>query len=134
MTEKYNRNILHIHGISQNPDSKDYIMVLQDGYCEECGEKYANIPCRWCKSCQSSGNKKSDDFILKTQSTSNVVFKWIPYYQFNNIKEIGKGGFATVYSTIWKDDEEQSFAANKEVALKCLHNSQNITNELLNEV
>ena len=30
-------------------------------------------------------------------------FEWIPYNQFGNIEEIGKGGFATVYSAIWKD-------------------------------
>ena len=28
---------------------------------------------------------------------------WIPYNQFSDIKKIGKGGFATVYSAIWKD-------------------------------
>ncbi|GBC25549.2 kinase-like domain-containing protein [Rhizophagus irregularis DAOM 181602=DAOM 197198] len=31
-----------MHGISQNPDTKDYFIVLQDKYCEKCGEKYTN--------------------------------------------------------------------------------------------
>ncbi|GES93983.1 kinase-like domain-containing protein [Rhizophagus clarus] len=51
--------------------------------------------------------------------------KWIPHNQFNDIKEIGKNGFSTVYSAIWD---------NKQVALKCLHNSQNFIYEFLNEV
>ena len=101
-------------------------MVLQDVYC--------------------SGNKKIDDIIqemqLKISSYSDIVFEWIPYNQFDNIVMIGEGGFATVYSAIWKDGQlkfnsnskEYTRNPDKKVALKCLHNSQNITNEFLNEV
>ena len=79
---------------------------------------------------------------LKINGRHDIVFEWIPYNQLNNIKEIGKGGFATVYSAIWKDgplhygfyDNEYIRESDKIVALKCLHNSQNITNEFLNEV
>ncbi|GBC47117.2 kinase-like domain-containing protein [Rhizophagus irregularis DAOM 181602=DAOM 197198] len=31
-----------IYGLSQNPDTKDYIIVLQDIYCEKCGEQYSD--------------------------------------------------------------------------------------------
>ena len=101
-------------------------MVLQDVYC--------------------SGNKKIDNIIqemqLKISSHDNVVFEWIPYNHFGDIKEIGQGGFATVYSAIWKngplyyndDYMEHIRKQDEKVALKCLHNSQNITNEFLNEV
>src|SRR5215213_8808427 len=103
--------------MSQNPDTKDYIMVLQDGFCNKC-EEYTNRYDHWCKPCQidnlkgnftnwTSGNEKIDVFIqemqLKIYNRSNIVFEWIPYDQFSDIKEIGKGGFATVYSAIWKD-------------------------------
>ena len=83
---------------------------------------------------------------LKINSRRSIVFEWIPYNQFSDIKEIGRGGFATVYSAIWKDgpleynryrDYEytrKSNYSNYKVALKCLHNSQNITKEFLNEV
>ena len=80
---------------------------------------------------------------LKIDSWNDIVFEWIPYNQFSNIKEIGRGGFATVYSAIWKDGQLRYNAytekyvkssLNYKVALKCLHNSQNITNEFLNEV
>jgi serine/threonine protein kinase len=80
---------------------------------------------------------------LKIDSYQNIIFEWIPFNQFINIKEIGKGGFATVYSAIWKDGplcyngSKYEYARNnwnKKVALKCLYNSQNISSEFLNEV
>src|SRR2546430_15976241 len=96
--------ILKIYGISQSPDTKDFILVLQilqnayfEIYCENCYEKYTNINYKWCKSCQindlknnytnwTSGNDKLDDFIQKKQLEidycNDVVFEWIPYDQF----------------------------------------------------
>ena len=72
----------------------------------------------------------------------NIVFEWIPYNQFKDVEEIGKGGFAKVYSAKWKDGplnyninaKEFERESNKKVALKCLYNSQNITDAFLNEV
>ncbi|CAB5380279.1 unnamed protein product [Rhizophagus irregularis] len=148
-------NITKIYGISQNPDTKDYIIVLSNSYCKECGEIYTDIKAKWCKSCQINGlkqnfvnwtskNERIDNFIqkmqLKISNYDDIIVEWIPYNQLNSIKEIGKGGFATVYFAIWKDGplkyemELKRTTPNKEVALKCLHNSQNITNEFLNEV
>ncbi|UZO17145.1 uncharacterized protein OCT59_008506 [Rhizophagus irregularis] len=119
---------LKIYGISQNPITNDYV-IIQNTLI-------------W-----ASGNEKIDDSIQEMQSTikeyHDIVFEWIPYNQFYEIKEIDKGGFATVYSAIWKDgpllylkgqDEKYSRESNKKVALKCLDNSQNLTNELLNEI
>jgi serine/threonine protein kinase len=77
---------------------------------------------------------------LKINNHYDIIVEWIPYNQFNNINEIGKGGFATIYSAIWKDGplkykmELKRTNPNKKVALKCLHNSQNINIEFLNEV
>ena len=78
---------------------------------------------------------------LKIDSYDNVVFEWIPYNQFNDIEKAGKGGFTAVSLAIWKDgplyydtDEKKYIRINdKNVTLKCL-NTQNITNEFLNEV
>ena len=115
-----------IYGISQNPNTKDYIMICQYIYY--------------------SGNKQIDNFIqkmqLKRRSHNDIVFEWIPYNQFNNIKEINKGDFATIHSAIWKDgpllyyDHDMGYTRkpHKIVVLKCLYNSQNITNEFLDEV
>src|ERR1044072_2069078 len=108
--------ITKVYGISQNPVTKDYI-IIQDAYF--------------------SGNKKVDDLIqemrLKFNSKKDIIFEWIPYNLFDNIEEIGKGDFATVYSAIWKygplhyndHKEEYSRRSHKNVALNCLHNSQN---------
>ena len=93
-----------------------------------------------------SGYIKVDNLIqemqLKIKNKGDIVFAWIPYNQFDNIEEINKGDFATVYSAIWKDgplhfnyyQNEYSRKSDKKVALKCLHNSQNISSEFLNEV
>ncbi|CAB5381024.1 unnamed protein product [Rhizophagus irregularis] len=155
---KNSDNLPSIYGISQNPSTNDYILVLQDGYCEKCGEIYTDIKKKWCKPCQinnlkenfvnwTSEDEKIDNFIqemqLKINGINNIVVEWIPYNQFDNIKEIGTGGFSTVYSAKWKDNILHYNASEKEyerygnpnltVALKCLYDSQTITNEFLNE-
>ena len=77
---------------------------------------------------------------LKRASQYDMIFEWIPYNQLNDIKEINKGDFATIYSATWNDGPlfynyvEYKRKPGKKVALRCMHNSQNITNELLNEV
>ena len=38
--------------MSQNPDTKHYIVVLRgEDYCENCGGKYSNTENKWCKRC-----------------------------------------------------------------------------------
>ncbi|CAB5298030.1 unnamed protein product [Rhizophagus irregularis] len=146
---------IQIHGISQNPNTKEYFMVFQDEHCEKCGKKYTNVKYKWCETCQinyleknfanwTSGNEIIDNFIqefqLKINDYNDIIIEWIPYDQFDNIKEIRKDGFSTIYSTIWKDGplyyclykkEYKRKLGKKQVALKYMHNSQNITNELL---
>ena len=141
-------NILKIYGISQNPNTKDYIIVLQDGYhelyCGNCDKKYTNTKFKWCRACQTSGNKQIDDFIqemqLKIDRNKDIGFEWISYNQFDYIKEIGKAKLTTVYSAIWKDGpldfdyHKWTRSSYRKVTLKYLHGSQNNANEFLNEV
>uniref|UniRef100_U9SZ62 Protein kinase domain-containing protein n=1 Tax=Rhizophagus irregularis (strain DAOM 181602 / DAOM 197198 / MUCL 43194) TaxID=747089 RepID=U9SZ62_RHIID len=127
LTKTFDLEILKIYGISQNPDTKDYILVQKNFI--------------W-----TSRNEKVDNFIqemkLKINNYNDVVVEWIPFNQFKNIKEIGYGGFSTVYSAEWKvgpleydvNNKIYKRDPNRVIALKCLHNSQNITNEFLNEV
>jgi hypothetical protein len=145
-----------IYGISQNPDTKDYIIVLDD-FCENCGEIYTDIEESWCKLCHvnnvkqnlvnwTSGNEEIDNFIqemqLKIEGYYDIVVEWIPYDQFNIIKEIGKDDFASVYLAIWKDglveynynERKYERNPNKEVTLKCINNSHNAINDFSNEV
>jgi hypothetical protein len=84
---------------------------------------------------------------FKIKYYPNVVFEWIPYNQFDEIKEIGKNGSITVYSAIWMDGPlcynyncTNSYITsytrnpNKEITLKNLHNSQNAIDFVINKV
>jgi hypothetical protein len=135
-------------------------MVLEDSvdsYCVICDKRYTDINHKWYKPCQvnylernftnwTSGNEKIDKFIqkvqLRTHYCNGIVFEWIPYNQFNDIKEI-VDKHAKVYSAVWKDgplyyDNIMEWTkrrnVNKNVILKHLHNLQEINNEFLNEV
>ncbi|GES81589.1 kinase-like domain-containing protein [Rhizophagus clarus] len=143
-----------IYGISQNPDTKDYIIVIQDDCnCEKCYEMYTNIFRKWCNPCQmndlkknftswTSGNEKIDNFIqemqLKIGKWNDTIIEWIPHNQLDNIKKIDKGDFATAS---WKDGLlEYNYKKRKlernpniKIALKYLNNSQSNMSEFLNE-
>ncbi|GES73172.1 kinase-like domain-containing protein [Rhizophagus clarus] len=163
---KYSQNIIEEvkgyssfrkkYGISQNPITKDYFIVFESEYCDKCDEKYTDINKNWCKPCQknnlsnnftnwTSKNMKIDNLIqeiqLKVNDPDDRIFEWIPFDQFSSIEEIGKGGFATIYSAIWKDGplsyNGYEYIRNKKktkIALKQLYDSQNITTDFLNEV
>ncbi len=130
----------------------------EDYRCENCGEKYTDIESEQCKPCQinnykkdfanwTSGNEKIDEFIQETQlkikKCNDKIIEWIPYNQFENINEIIKSDFATIYSAIWTNGSLYYYneyyptwvrIPNDRVALKCLYHSQNNTNGFLNEV
>jgi hypothetical protein len=84
--------------------------------------------------------KKIDSLIkemqLEIDELDDIIFEWIPYDQFNDIKEIGEG-LDKVYTAIWKDgpldydkykNEYTRNQQNKKVTLK-LYNLPNIINE-----
>ena len=110
----------------------------------------------WCKECVpsclikgwASGDSKIDNFIKDTiynaKYQSNKL-EWVPFDRFEDIKQIGKGGFAKVYSAKWiggpakyekQDDRswKKSKPISKIVALKRLNGSQNMSADYLNEV
>ena len=80
---------------------------------------------------------------LKIKDRYNTIVEWIPYDQFDKIKELNKYGFTTLFSAIWKNgllDYDgymkiyERNSKNQKVFLKC-YNLQNITDELFfNEV
>jgi hypothetical protein len=63
----------------------------------------------------TSGNNEVDKFNKETSDKSNhnyyyyyhynnpLFLKWVPFNKFKNIKKIGEGGFAKVYSETWID-------------------------------
>ena len=113
-------------------------------YCVKCNKKYANTLCKWCRPCQinhlkenftnwTSENEKIDNFIQEIQSKMNnpfsIVFEWVPYNQFNYVKETGKHDCVTVYSAKWKyglleynvDESKYKRNQNKDIVLKVLN-------------
>src|ERR1043166_5346909 len=126
------------------------------GLCKKCKQPKNNG--FWCRLCTfqqnfknwASGNHDIDEFIQKAQlkaTDTSQIIKWIEYDRFENVKYLAKGGFGTTYKAIWKDgyidywdSENNQFIRAKDdekghpVALKCLHNSQDITVEFLREV
>ena len=128
------------------------------GLCDKC--KQPKTSYCWCRICNfqqnfqnwTSGNHDVDKFIQKTQLKAKrpwELIEWIEYDRFENIEYLAKGGFGTTFKAIWKDGPIISWDpfSNRwvrqktywdhldyPVALKCLHNSQNITTEFLSEV
>jgi hypothetical protein len=96
--------------------------------------------------CQTSNLKKNFTNLirgmqLEINEIGDIMFEWIPYDQFNDIKEIGEEGFDKIYSAIWKDGPlyydkyKNKYTRNQQnvkVALK-LCNLQNIFNEFFND-
>ncbi|UZO14372.1 uncharacterized protein OCT59_005831 [Rhizophagus irregularis] len=150
-------NIVKIYGISQNQTTKDYIIVLQNGYCKICDNMYSNIKYKWCKQCLindlkqnfanwTSENEKIDKFIQRMQleidKLNDTIIEWISYNQFNNIKVLYKNDSVIIYSAIFingplyynYDKMEWERKPNEKVTLICLNNSQITTDEFLNKI
>ena len=125
------------------------------GLCKKC--KQPNTKYYWCQPCISkyfqqnfqnwtSGNHDVDEFIQKAQLKAKKceqVIEWIEYDRFENVEYLAKGGFGTTYKAIWKDGYIDDWDSENDqwervgripVALKCLHDSQDITVEFLREV
>ncbi|CAB4437982.1 unnamed protein product [Rhizophagus irregularis] len=133
---------------------------------ENCYDPYNNK--FWCKECVprciiegwTSGNDDIDNLIKDSIYNVNryddddgddddddvypSFLEWVPFDRFEDMKQIGEGGFAKVYSATWidgiakyiKDDgnwikKEPEFM---KVALKKLNGSQNMSADFLNEL
>ncbi|GBC20465.2 kinase-like domain-containing protein [Rhizophagus irregularis DAOM 181602=DAOM 197198] len=72
----------------------------------------------------------------------NQIIEWIEYDKFEDVEYLAKGGFGTTFKAVWKDGpwefyynyEQLERKGETKVALKCLHNSQDITADFLKEV
>ena len=139
--------------VSTNPE------VTSRKNCLYCNEPF--IEKLWCEKCNPfkviegwfSGNSVIDKFIKDTMydgrnhesiNRNYVLFlEWIPFDRFEDIKQIGEGGFAKVYSATWIDGRSKFKKQDgwkkldpgpMKVALKRLNGSQNMSAEYLNEV
>ncbi|EXX55926.1 Cdc15p [Rhizophagus irregularis DAOM 197198w] len=124
--------------------------------CSYCHKLF--IEKLWCKECDpycmiegwTSGNLSIDKFIKGSiynarQSSNSKFLEWVSFNRFTDIDQIGKGGFAKVYSAIWIDGKSKYEKLNDgswkkleskptKVALKKLNGSQNISSKYLNEL
>ncbi|GES76064.1 kinase-like domain-containing protein [Rhizophagus clarus] len=144
----------------KNSDKNSNLKNINHGNCSYCNEPFTEE--LWCKECDpfrmiegwTSGNNVIDKFIKDTiydARKSNGYFndykiiEWVPFNKFKDIKQIGEGGFAKVYSATWIDGkteyEKQDDGSWKKsepesltVALKRLNGSQNMSIEYLNEL
>ena len=89
----------------------------------------------WCKECVpsciiegwTSGNDEIDNFIKDTIYNAKEYYnyithvhyplflEWVPFDKFEDIKQIGEGGFAKVYSAKWIDVEQNMLNRSMEV-------------------
>src|SRR4051812_6502220 len=84
--------------------------IVNCGICTSC--KKPNTGYAWCKRCDpgqfsaKTGNSKMDSIIEESQHQTIHYYDnlgWINYDRIQEIKHIGEGGFATIYSATWKD-------------------------------
>ncbi|RHZ60924.1 hypothetical protein Glove_350g61 [Diversispora epigaea] len=123
--------------------------------CPECKKIYRK-KIYWCKSCNSTHLKNDFDkwtsendtinkFIQDTQLNADwyKLIEWIPYDRFQDIKQIAKGGYGTIYYAIWVDgyieswnidDQQWKRYGQLEVALKKFDNILDIREDFLNEM
>src|SRR5438046_9914015 len=143
--------------INLNISDKDSTSVnINHENCSYCNKPFTEE--LWCKKCDprciiegwTSGNNDIDKFIKYTiYDARNYIgdkfLEWVPFDRFKDIKQIGEGGFAKVYSTTWidveakyKGQDDGSWKKDKpepmKVALKRLNGSQNMSAEYFNEV
>ncbi|RHZ83308.1 hypothetical protein Glove_97g64 [Diversispora epigaea] len=125
--------------------------------CPECNEEYSDDFWKWCKPCNltrfkndfdkwTSGNETIDKFIKDTQLNADYykkVIEWIPYDRFQDIKQIAKGGFGTIYYAKWVDGDIRYWDMENqhwkrygqlEVALKKFNGIVDINEDFLNEM
>ncbi|RIA89744.1 hypothetical protein C1645_806099 [Glomus cerebriforme] len=139
--------------------SRDMVLNAQFpsyGNCSDC--KRQRTATAWCKNCDiailkenflnwTSGNSKIDEFIKFTQlnASGNMDYlEWIDFDQFDLVKNINKrGAFSSMYSAVWlegpkwnldEEAEEWTRSGPIKVILKRLDNSQNISQEFVNQV
>jgi hypothetical protein len=123
--------------------------------CNECNKKRSHLDedhqiCHICHKAKTrfkpSGSEVIDDFIKYTlinNSKPEGKMEFVPYNKFKDVEFIAEGGFSKIYKATWVDGPVSTHWSvtqcylrreNKEVVLKKLNNSKDITSKELNEV
>ena len=135
-----------------NSDKDSTSVNINRENCSYCNKPFTEE--LWCKECDpfrmiegwTSGNDDIDKFIKDTiygARNGSRFLEWVPFDRFEDINQIGVGGFAKVYSATWIDGKAEYYKHGSwkkrkpeptKVALKRLNGSQNMSAEYLNEV
>ena len=105
-------------GVSRQESTGNLVLVAEK-FCNTCGGLFprtlADGP--WCDKCNikqlmegwTTGNDEYDAIIRGTQGDASsfayVCLKWIPSHQLQNLRELAKGGFGTIYAADWTEGE-----------------------------
>ncbi|GET02152.1 kinase-like domain-containing protein [Rhizophagus clarus] len=125
--------IKKLYGITQDPETKNYMMVLSNK-CDECDRICNAIHFQRKFGAWTSGNNDVDKFIQYTQlsahNNASDALEWIPFDRLYDIKYNVNDGFGKVYRAIWTGEGKYQ---NMLVVLKSLNNLKNIAIEFMNE-
>ncbi|GES79307.1 kinase-like domain-containing protein [Rhizophagus clarus] len=143
---EFTNEINRLYGITQDPQTKRYIMVLSDT-CKKCNYICNAIHFQQNFGSWTSYNDDIDKFIQNTQLLSHKSYEifnaleWIPYDRFNNInysieKKIYKANWVEGYINEW-NKYDQNWKRNNQnmlVILKIFNEPKNIILEFTNEI
>ncbi|EXX58464.1 Ypk2p [Rhizophagus irregularis DAOM 197198w] len=144
IAEEFENEINQPYGITRDPETKHYMMVLDSNKCKKCNCACYAIHFQQNFKNWTSGNDDIDKFIQDAQLLSvrdvNEALEWIPYERLH----ITKDEFGKAYRVIWIDgninnwdDKNQNWERkghNMFVNLKSLNNSGNLTLEFTNKI
>ncbi|RGB25716.1 kinase-like domain-containing protein [Rhizophagus diaphanus] len=133
-----------VYGITQNPETKDYMVVLND-MCEKCEEVCNSIQFQRNFRNWTSGNNDIDELIQESQLSAHynasTALEWVPDYRFYDIV---KDKLDNVYRANWIDGNVSCWDNNNQnwrrdqqnmfVVLKVLNDPASITSEFINEI
>ncbi|CAG8705120.1 9650_t:CDS:2, partial [Racocetra fulgida] len=101
--------------------------------CFQCERPYTSG--KWCRSCESylfeanfpnwsTRNVELNKLIRQSQlnsSNDQNFLKWFPFPQFKHLKDLGSGGFSSMYSARWSNDvldgTLQQWVSNMEIQI-----------------
>ncbi|GBC01878.1 hypothetical protein RclHR1_43650001, partial [Rhizophagus clarus] len=155
IASEFTNKIIKVCGITQDPKTKDYMLVILDDKCKKCD--FVCHTRRFQQNFQNwtSGNYDIDSFIQNTQLSAHGDVKgaleWIPYNRLYDIKYIIENKFGKIYRANWIDGNINSYwsgsawdhknqnwlrfdTSNMFVNLKSLNTLNNLTLEFMNEI
>ncbi|PKC66443.1 hypothetical protein RhiirA1_535611 [Rhizophagus irregularis] len=114
-------------GITQDPQTKSYIMILT---CKKCNHVCNSIHFIYVWQNFSNWTQFIQNSQLSAHDDAEKALEWISYDRFGNIRYIAKDEFSEVYVANWIDgnlyDHDQNWK-KYDVVLKDLNNSKNVS-------